>query len=230
MRAHPAGGTTMVARLQGGHWKTVTTSPMTTRWDYAVSPFGRMAGASSRPSGRARRSCQRSEGSHAAPVALRRVAVAVHHDRMELQIEHPEFTAWPRLVGTWSVEASHPLLPGEEIRGTAAFEWLPDQHFLVMRGRYEHPEIPDALTVTGIVDGAPAMHYFDPRGEHRTFAVSLTEAGWRYWNDDPSFAQRFTGTFADRDLITGRAERSEDNGHTWELDLEISYRRVPVPG
>ena len=45
MRAHPAGGTTMVARLRGGHWKTATTSPMTTRWDYAVSPIGRMTGA-----------------------------------------------------------------------------------------------------------------------------------------------------------------------------------------
>jgi hypothetical protein len=156
--------------------------------------------------------------------------VVVHHGEMELQTEHPEFTAWPRLVGTWSVEASHPLLPGEEIRGTAAFEWLPDQHFLVMRSHYEHPEIPDSLTVTGIVDGAPVMHYFDPRGKHRTFAVSLTEAGWRYWNDDPSFAQRFTGRFADDGEITGRAERSEDGGQTWELDLEIGYRPLRPEG
>jgi hypothetical protein len=165
--------------------------------------------------------------SDAAAITLRRVAWVMHHGEMELQTEHPEFTAWPRLVGTWSVEATHPLLPGEEIHGTAAFEWLPDQHFLVMRGHYEHPEIPDAVTVTGIVDGAPAMHYFDPRGKHRTFAVSLTEAGWRYWNHDPSFAQRFTGTFGDDDVITGRAERSEDDGQTWELDLGITYRREP---
>ena len=148
----------------------------------------------------------------------------MHHGGVELQTEHPEFTAWPRLVGSWSVEASHPLLPGEEIRGTATFEWLPDQHFLVMRGHYSHPEIPDAVTVTGIIDGAPAMHYFDPRGKHRTFAVFLTEEGWRYWNDDPSLAQRFSGTFTDDDVITGRAERSEDAGHTWELDLEITLR------
>ena len=63
--------------------------------------------------------------------------------------------------------------------------------------------------VSGIIDGEPAMHYFDPRGKHRTFAVSLTEDGWRYWNDDPSFAQRFTGTFGeDGAMITGRGERS----------------------
>lgn len=99
-----------------------------------------------------------------------------------------------------------------------------------MRGRYEQPEVPDALTVAGILNGAPAMHYFDPRGKHRTFAVSLTAAGWRYWNDDPSFAQGFTGSFGNHDLLTGRAERSENNGQTWELDLEISHRRVLGPG
>jgi hypothetical protein len=146
---------------------------------------------------------------------------------MDLQADHPEFQGWERLLGSWSVEASHPLLPGEEIRGLTAFEWLADQHFLLQRSHYEHPEIPDAVMVTGILDGAPAMHYFDPRGKHRTFAVSLTADGWRYWNDDPSFAQRFTGTFGpDESTISGRAERSEDGGATWVLDLEIAYRRL----
>ena len=145
---------------------------------------------------------------------------------MELQVEHPAFQGWDRLVGTWSIEARHPLLPGEELRGLTAFEWLADQHFLVQRTHYEHPELPDAVLVTGILDGQPQMHYFDPRGEHRTFSVSLNADGWQYWNDDPSFAQRFTGTFGDdQQVITGRAERSEDGGSTWELDLEVSYRR-----
>jgi hypothetical protein len=86
--------------------------------------------------------------------------------------EHPDFQGWERLVGTWSIEARHPL-------------------------------------------------------QHRTFAVSLTPDGWRYWNDDPSFAQRFTGAFSpDGSTISGRTERSEDDGTTWELDMEITYRRV----
>jgi len=140
---------------------------------------------------------------------------------------HSGFQGWERLVGTWSIEARHPLLPGEEIRGLTVFEWLEDQHFLVQRTHYDHPEIPDAVMVTGIVDGEPAMHYFDPRGVHRTFAVSLTVDGWRYWNDDPSFAQRFTGTFGpDGSTLTGRAERSDDQGATWELDIEITYQRL----
>ena len=146
---------------------------------------------------------------------------------MDMQVEHPEFEGWERLVGVWSIEARHPLLPGDDIRGLTAFEWLADQHFLLQRTHYEHPEMPDAVMVTGVLDGEPAMHYFDPRGKHRTFAVSLTADGWRYWNDDPSFGQRFTGTFGpDGSTITGRAERSEDDGASWELDLELTYRRL----
>ena len=83
---------------------------------------------------------------------------------MDLQVEHAEFEGWERLVGVWSIEASHPALPGEDIRGLTAFEWLADQHFLVQSTHYEHPEMPDAVMVTGILDGEPAMHYFDPRG------------------------------------------------------------------
>jgi hypothetical protein len=146
---------------------------------------------------------------------------------MDLQVEHPEFQGWERLVGSWSIQARHPLLPGEDIRGLTAFEWLADQHFLIQRTHYEHPEMPDAVMVTGIVDGEPAMHYFDPRGTHRTFAVSLTDAGWRYSNDDPSFAQRFSGEFSSDGLeISCRAERSHDGCATWELDIELTYRRL----
>jgi hypothetical protein len=145
---------------------------------------------------------------------------------MELQVDHPAFQGWARLVGTWSIEARHRMLPGEVIRGLAGFEWLADQHYLLQRAHYEHPEIPDAVTVTGVIDGEPAMHYFDPRGEHRTFSVSLTDDGWRYWNDVPSFAQRFTGTFsADGSEISGVVELRQD-GETWQPDLEITYRRV----
>ena len=146
---------------------------------------------------------------------------------MDPQAEHPDFEGWERLVGTWSIEAAHPQLPGEDIRGETTFEWLEGQHFLLQRAHYEHPEIPDAVMLIGVVDGEPAMHYFDPRGKHRRFGLSLTAEAWRYWNDDPLFAQRFAATFApDGTAIIGRVERSEDGGTTWGLDLEITYRRL----
>jgi hypothetical protein len=40
-------------------------------------------------------------------------------------------------------------------------------------------------------------------------------------------SQRFTGTFADdARTIRGAFETSHDDGATWELDFEITYRKV----
>jgi hypothetical protein len=136
-----------------------------------------------------------------------------------------EFDAWQWLIGEWSIEATHPALPDMVIGGQATFEWLEDQRFLIQRSHYDHPEIPDAVVVSGIVDGTPSMHYFDSRGVHRVFAVEITQDTWRFWNDTPGFAQRFTGILRN-DVIEGRAELSRDDGATWALDLAITYRRI----
>ena len=94
--------------------------------------------------------------------------------------EDDEHDRWERLVGTWATEATHPGLPGVLVRGRSTFEWLDDQRVLLQRSHYDHPDIPDALVVTAVVDGNPTMHYFDPRGVHRVFAVELAGAalGW----------------------------------------------------
>jgi hypothetical protein len=140
---------------------------------------------------------------------------------------HSEYQEWQWLVGDWSIEATHPALPDTVISGQATFEWLDDQRFLIQRSHYDHPEIPDAVAVNGIVDGTPSMHYFDVRGVHRVFAVEITADTWRYWNETPGFAQRFTGALRDDDgVIDGRAELSRDDGATWALDLAITYRRT----
>jgi hypothetical protein len=131
------------------------------------------------------------------------------------------------LTGSWTTEGSHPLLPDAEIRGRATFEWLDGGKFLIWRSHYDHPDIPDAVSVIGAADGRLAMHYFDARGVQRTYTVDMTPGTWRFWRDDPGFAQRFTGTFEDAgDTITGRGQLSRD-GETWEDDLALTYRRAP---
>jgi hypothetical protein len=131
------------------------------------------------------------------------------------------------LTGSWTTEGSHPLLPGAEIRGRATFEWLDGGKFLIWRAHYDHPDIPDAISVIGASDSRLAMHYFDARGVERTYTVDMTPGTWRFWRDDPGFAQRFTGTFdEDGDTITGRGQLSRD-GETWEDDLALTYRRTP---
>jgi hypothetical protein len=148
-------------------------------------------------------------------------------DAMQPQIQHPELQGWQRLVGTWATEATHPELPGTVVTGQATFEWLEEQRFLIQRSQYDHPEIPDAVALTGIIDGKPSMHYFDLRGVHRVFAVEITPNTWRFWNDAPGFAQRCSHALSDDDnSINGQAELSRDDGATWEHDLAIAYRRI----
>jgi hypothetical protein len=139
---------------------------------------------------------------------------------------NPELPGWSRLIGRWTVEGAHPLLPGQAIRGQVTFEWLTGRQFVVQRSHFDHPDIPDATSVTGVTDGHLRTHYFDRRGVHRVYEASLDEDQWRSWRDDPGFRQRFTGVFsADGDTITGQGEMCRD-GSTWEPDLALTYHRA----
>ena len=68
---------------------------------------------------------------------------------------------WHRFIGRWETDGTHPMLPGEAIRGTSAFEWLDGQRFVIWRSHYDHSQIPDAITIIGVTDGQLSMHYFD---------------------------------------------------------------------
>lgn len=132
---------------------------------------------------------------------------------------------WRPLEGTWAISATHRLLPDEPITGTATFEWLDEQRFLLVRWHFEHPKIPDALAVVGDLDGAPAMHYFDVRGVHRVFEVGIDERGWWYSNEAPGFSQRFMGTFsADGHTMEAAVELRTDEV-SWERDMLITYHK-----
>jgi len=129
------------------------------------------------------------------------------------------------LVGRWDVRGSHPLLPGDDIAGQAAFEWLDGRKFLIWRAEYDHPQIPAAISVIGLIDDLLLMHYFDRRGVHRVYEVAWDGNQWRYWRDDPGFQQSFTATFsADGDTISGQGRMNRDDAG-WEDDLALTYRR-----
>jgi hypothetical protein len=130
------------------------------------------------------------------------------------------------LVGTWATEGKHSMLPGEVIRGRATFEWLDGCHFLIWRSHYDHRAIPDAIAITGVMDSRLSMHYFDSRGVHRVFLVTMTPGTWRFSRDGPDFSQRVTATFSDDgNTITSHGQLSRD-GASWEDDLALTYRRI----
>ena len=71
---------------------------------------------------------------------------------MEHASRDPQLEALDALVGTWSLEATHPSLPSTVVRGEAAVEWLEGEKFLIHRARNDHPDFPDSISVIGLVD------------------------------------------------------------------------------
>jgi hypothetical protein len=147
-----------------------------------------------------------------------------------------------RLVGRWTTEATHPMMPGVTVHGTVTIEWLEGERFLIHRARTDHPDFPDGISIIGHtehdrVDQAThalpvsaeqpplRMHYYDSRGVYRVYEAGIDAAAWRWWREAPGFSQRFTGTFADGgDTIVGRSQLRRDDDR-WNDDLAITYRR-----
>jgi hypothetical protein len=133
-------------------------------------------------------------------------------------------------VGEWTVEVG--FAPGMTV--PTVFEWILGGQFLMQRTTVPDPNAPDSLMVVGADDRGDGytQHYFDSRGIARLYAMTFDGAVWTLRREAPDFTplgfhQRFTGTFGDDGrTIRGAAETSHDDGATWELDFEITYRKV----
>ena len=145
------------------------------------------------------------------------------------------------LVGAWTTEATHPMIPGVVVHGTAEVTWLEGERFLNFHALTDHPDFPDTLSVIGDMShdraapgGGPIvaqpsalrMYNFDSRGVFRICETSIDATSWRVWRMAPGFSQRFTGTFSNGgNAISGTWELCTDD-ITWSADLAITYRRI----
>jgi hypothetical protein len=133
----------------------------------------------------------------------------------------PVLTPFDPLAGTWTTEATHPMLPGVVVRGTATYEWLGGK-FLVERSTTEHPQFPDAVKVFGPDDDGVRVDYFDERGVTRVYRAAVDDGTLRMWRDEPGFRQRIDLPLGG-DVIEGVWEL--DRGEGFKPDLAIAYRR-----
>lgn len=71
------------------------------------------------------------------------------------------------------------------------------------------------------------QYYFDPRGVHRIYEMTLADGVWTLSRDDPNpFPQRFEGRIADDgQTIEGSWEKKPD-GSDWEIDFDLTYRKL----
>ena len=137
----------------------------------------------------------------------------------------PRLEPFTALIGAWEIEATHPMFPATVVHGRALFEWLEGERFLLQRSRTEHPDFPDSLIVFGADEDDLSMNYFDSRGVHRIYQVSLSDGVWRMWRHSPGFSQKFTGKISTAgNKIEGLWRLSRDDS-TWDDDLAITFRR-----
>ncbi len=131
------------------------------------------------------------------------------------------------LVGTWSIEMTHVALP-DAVHGQKVFEWLEGGYFLIERSRFEHPDVPDSISMIGAADSdAPlGMHYFDSRGVLRVMKMSLSSGIWKVWRDAPGFSQRFTGAFGDDGKTIEVSGDLSKDGVNWQHDFTHTYTRL----
>lgn len=143
-----------------------------------------------------------------------------------------------RFVGSWTTEATHPQMPGVVVHGTADFEWLEGEHFLIQRARTDHKDFPDSIAIIGITgtdrvdpkktgdaEARLCMSYFDSRGVSRVYDVNVDADTLRFSRTAPELSQRFVGTLTDNgNTLAGRWQMCEDDKH-WRDDLAITYRR-----
>ena len=145
----------------------------------------------------------------------------------EIPAERPtSLAALDVLVGEWDTQALFPGSPPVSGGGRTTFEWLEGQYFLIQRVTATQPDGPGLIAIIGAgPDGSLAQDYFDNRGVHRIYQMSLDGVAWKVWRESPGFFQRYTGTLsADGTVIAGAWEKSVD-GSRWEHDFDLIYTK-----
>ena len=124
--------------------------------------------------------------------------------------------------------ATHPMVPGEQLRGEATFEWVDGGAFVLWRSSMEDSRFPVGVALFGSDDerGEYFMLYFDSRGVSRKYDVAVEGNTIRWWRNTPTLSQRQTWTIAgDGRSVTAKGEMSRDGG-AWEGDLSGTYTRT----
>ena len=149
---------------------------------------------------------------------------------MDQTARQPELAAFDRLVGKWTSEATHPMLPSTVVKGHTTFEWLEGERFLIQRSSNDHPDFPDSISVIGFADEALTAHYFDSRGVFRIYGIAMEDDTLRMWRDEPGFSQRLEATLGDDGATLGGIWQMSRDDETWADDLAITFTRATSAG
>lgn len=130
------------------------------------------------------------------------------------------------LIGTWSTESTHRLLPGTVLRGRVTMEWLSGERYVIWRADNEDPRIPSSLSVVGVMEGDEhlSQQYFDSRGVNRAYTVTFDGKTLVTERKAPGFNQRLHAELnTDGSEFKGVSQLDEGKGYV--DDLWFTFRR-----
>ena len=143
---------------------------------------------------------------------------------------NPALAGLESLIGHWTMElygAEFLPAPDTRVTGSIDIEWILDGAAVAMcQGDPEHPPASEWIIGRDESEEHYTVLYADGRGVSRVYRMSIKGTQWRIWRDTPAFSQRFEAELEpDGRRITGRWEKSEDQGANWKHDFNIDYTR-----
>jgi len=129
-----------------------------------------------------------------------------------------------QILGEWVTESKK----YSEGRGLTTVAPTEGGKFLRIESRQEDERFPQSTMLVGSdeADDQCTALYYDSRGVHRVYRMTLDADTWKMWREAPRFNQRFIGRFTGGgNTIAGAWEFSED-GNNWEIDFDLTYTKV----
>src|SRR5215208_4789598 len=98
------------------------------------------------------------------------------------------------LVCEWKAD-----VPGMDADARVTFDWLEGGGFMIQRSTIDRTEFPNGVMVIGATGpgGGLQQHYFDSRGVHRVYEMTLENGEWTLWREGPDWPQRYVGQISD---------------------------------
>jgi len=127
------------------------------------------------------------------------------------------------LLGEWTAVSKK----YSEGRGHTSVAPTEDGKFLRIESREEDERFPHSTQLVGADESRDecTVLYYDSRGVHRVYRMSVVDGVWKMWRDAPGFNQRYIGAIKHRGrTIEGQWEMSKD-GKRWDVDFDLTYTK-----
>jgi hypothetical protein len=127
------------------------------------------------------------------------------------------------LLGEWTIHSKK--FPQGQGRQTV--EQIENGSFVRLQAKMEDDRSPATTQIISCDDSGDECTclYYDSRGVHRIYQMSVVEGVVKIWRNAPDFNQRYVGTIIDDgNTIAGQWEFSKDGKH-WEIDFDLTFRK-----